>query len=79
MKDVEFEKAIKIVKSKQIVLNKVDDKEPVILKHNKEQFEEISEDEVLKTFNQNYKGSNVYDVSEITKELIQVEFRKFKK
>lgn len=76
---MEFKEAIKEVKNEEIVLNVRDNDEPVILKHDKGEFKEISEDELLNTFNESYDGSNVYDVGVIKKELTVVEIDKYKK
>ena len=76
---MQFENAINQVKHKGIVLNIINDKEPVILKHNKGEFKAISEDELLKTFNDNYDGADVIDVEDIRKELTKVEIADYRK
>ena len=77
--DIKFDKAIDVIKKNRIVLNKYGD-EPVILKHDiNGEFKKICPKEVMKTFNENYDGNNVYDVSDITKHLIEVEVANYKK
>lgn len=76
--DIEFDKAINVIKKDGIVLNKYDD-EPVILKHNNDGFKKMCPNQVMKTFNENYTGNNVYDISDIIKHLIEVEVANYKK
>jgi hypothetical protein len=75
---MEFKEAIREVRKKQIVLNVIDD-EPVILKHDTSGFQQISDDELLETFNDNYDGADVHDISDIKKELQFVEISFFQK
>lgn len=79
MNDTKFEEAIKKVKKNGIVLNITETNEPVILKHNKGEFKEISETELMKNFNDHYSGKNVYEISAVTKELMEVEISNYKK
>lgn len=79
MNEDNFKETIKDLKNKGFVLNKSDDNEPVILKHDKGNFKAISNDEFMEKFNDQYTGKNVYEVSEVTRELIQVEISNYKK
>lgn len=79
VKNMNFKESIKEVKKDGIVLNVRDNEEPVILKHDKGVFKEISEEELLNTFNNNYNGANEIDVGIIKKELTNVEINDYKK
>ena len=78
MKDNEFKEAINKIKKMSIVKNI---NEPVILKHdiNTGEFNRMKEKEIMKTFNNIYKGDKNYTFEDVKKELVTVEVSNYKK
>ena len=78
MKDKEFKEAINKIKKMSIVKNI---NEPVILKHdiNTGKFNRMKEKEIMKTFNNIYKGDKNYTFEDVKKELVTVEVANYEK
>lgn len=72
MEDKQFTEAINKIKKMGIVRHM---NEPVILKHDKDtaEFNRMEEKEIMKTFNEIYKGDNNYTIDDIKNGLVAVE------
>ena len=70
--DKQFKEAITKIKEMRIVKHIT---EPVILKHDKDtsSFNRMNEKEVMRIFNDVYKGNNNYTIEDVKKELVNVD------
>ena len=72
MEDKQFKEAIDKIRKMTIVKHIT---EPVILKHDKEtsSFNKMNEQEVMRIFNDVYKGNNKYTIEDVKEELVNVD------